>query len=142
MSFFFFFNFFLAMLRSLQDLSSLTRNQTHAPLQWKHRVLTTGLPGKSLQCLFCVAAYHLLTATKTASHVTSALCGLTWCGSFSQTRRLAMGPIVQADLDYLLLSFLPSSSSSDQRAGPAGHAFPVAVAQRADLTNPVCTSLG
>ena len=32
----------------LQDPSSLTKNQTCDPLQWKYRVLTTGLPGNSL----------------------------------------------------------------------------------------------
>ena len=31
----------------MQDLSSLTRDQTHTPLHWKCRVLTTGSPGKS-----------------------------------------------------------------------------------------------
>ena len=40
--------FFLAMPCSIQDLSSLTRNRTHAPLYQKLRVLTTGPPGKSL----------------------------------------------------------------------------------------------
>ena len=33
------------MLCDMQDLSSLTRDQTHAPLQQKHRILTTGPPG-------------------------------------------------------------------------------------------------
>ena len=32
------------------DLSSPARDQTHAPPQWKSRVLTPGLPGAS-QCL-------------------------------------------------------------------------------------------
>ena len=41
------FFFFLAVPRSMQDLSSLTRDGTRAPLQWKHRVLTTGPPGNS-----------------------------------------------------------------------------------------------
>ena len=39
--------FFLAMSHSMSDLSSLTRDQTHCPLQWKCGVLTTGPPGKS-----------------------------------------------------------------------------------------------
>ena len=34
-------------MRGMQDLGSLTRNETHAPV-WKHGVLTTGLPGNSL----------------------------------------------------------------------------------------------
>ena len=42
-----FFFFFLAPC-SIWDLSSLTSNWTHSSLHWKHRVLTTGLPGKSL----------------------------------------------------------------------------------------------
>ena len=33
----------------MQDLSSLIRDGTYAPLQWKFRVLTTGPPGKSPQ---------------------------------------------------------------------------------------------
>ena len=32
------------------DLNSLTRDQTYA-LHWKHGILTTGLPGKSLECI-------------------------------------------------------------------------------------------
>ena len=43
----FFFNFFLAMLQSTQDLSSLTRDQTCTPPQWKSIALTIGPPGKS-----------------------------------------------------------------------------------------------
>ena len=39
--------FFLAAPCCMRDLSSLTRGGTHAPLQWKRRVLTTGPPGKS-----------------------------------------------------------------------------------------------
>ena len=39
--------FFLAAPRGLQDLSSPTWDQTCGPLQWKHRALTTRLPGKS-----------------------------------------------------------------------------------------------
>ena len=34
--------------RLVGGLSSRTSDQTHAPLQWKCRVLTTGLPGNSL----------------------------------------------------------------------------------------------
>ena len=40
--------FFLAVLHGLQDLSSLTRDWTPGPWQWKCRVLTTdhlGIPG-------------------------------------------------------------------------------------------------
>ena len=39
---------FLAMTHSMWDLSSPTRDHTHAP-NWKLGVLTNGLPGKSLQ---------------------------------------------------------------------------------------------
>ena len=46
-----FFFFFLAVPRGLWGLSSPTRDQTRAPLQWKHGVLTTGPPGKSLNIL-------------------------------------------------------------------------------------------
>ena len=38
-------NFFLTP--GMQGLSSLIGDQNLAPLQWKHGVLTTGLPGKS-----------------------------------------------------------------------------------------------
>ena len=37
--------YFLATLRGMQDLSSLTSDETHAPLQWKRRVQS---PGNSL----------------------------------------------------------------------------------------------
>ena len=37
----------LATLHSMWNLSSLTRDQTCAPLHWKRGVLTTGTPGKS-----------------------------------------------------------------------------------------------
>ena len=33
------------MLCGMWDLSSLTRDQTRAPCNWKRGVLTTGLPG-------------------------------------------------------------------------------------------------
>ena len=36
------------------DLSSPARDQTLCPLQWKHEVLTTGLPGKSQVCIFLI----------------------------------------------------------------------------------------
>ena len=36
--------FFLATPCSIQDLSSLTRESNAFPLQWKHRVLTSGQP--------------------------------------------------------------------------------------------------
>ena len=45
--FFFFFFLIFGLPCGMQDLSSPTRDQTHAPLQWKHRVLTIGPPGKS-----------------------------------------------------------------------------------------------
>ena len=38
----------LAMIWDVWGLSSLTRNRTHAPLQWEHRVLTSGQSRKSL----------------------------------------------------------------------------------------------
>ena len=41
------FLFVLAALQGIQNLSSPTRDQTPAPLQGKHRALTTGPPGKS-----------------------------------------------------------------------------------------------
>ena len=38
---------------AMWDLSFSTRDWTHAPLQWKHRILTTGPPGKSLRPSSC-----------------------------------------------------------------------------------------
>ena len=43
---------FLAIPHGLRDLSSPTRDRTHAPLQWKHRVLTTGHQGSPISVLF------------------------------------------------------------------------------------------
>ena len=39
--------YFLAEPRGMQDLSLLTKDQSHTLLWWKHSVLTTGPPGKS-----------------------------------------------------------------------------------------------
>ena len=39
--------YFSAMLQSKRDLSSASRDQTRAPLQWKPGVLTAGASGKS-----------------------------------------------------------------------------------------------
>ena len=41
------FCFFWTTYQSMQDLRSLTGDQTHVPLPWKHGVLTTGSPGKA-----------------------------------------------------------------------------------------------
>ena len=56
----FFFFFFLAAPRGVWDLSSLIRDQTRCPLQWKHGVLTTGPPGKSLLFFVCLFLEKLL----------------------------------------------------------------------------------
>ena len=45
-----FLKYFSAMPLGMWDLSSLTRDWTHAPLHWKLRVLITGAPGKLLKC--------------------------------------------------------------------------------------------
>lgn len=55
---------FLAKPRSRQNLGSLTRNRTYAPLKWKHRVLATGLPGKSLATAI---SYKLIWAYEKAT---------------------------------------------------------------------------
>ena len=39
--------YFLALLPDMWDLSSPTRDRTHAPLHWKCGILTTGPPGMS-----------------------------------------------------------------------------------------------
>ena len=46
------FVFFFFWLRGLQDLSSLSRDRIGFHSRWKLWVLTTGLPGNSLFCLF------------------------------------------------------------------------------------------
>ena len=38
---------FPCLEKGMWDLSSQTRDQTHSPPHWKHKVLTTGMPGKS-----------------------------------------------------------------------------------------------
>ena len=38
----------VCVFKLLGMLNSTTRDQTHCPLQWKHGVFTTGLPGKCL----------------------------------------------------------------------------------------------
>ena len=48
------FSFFFGITpSSLRDLNSPTRGWTCTPLQWKHGVLITGLPGNSPYLLFC-----------------------------------------------------------------------------------------
>ena len=47
------------------DLRSSTRDRTHALLQWKHRVLADGLPGKSLQKYVCLN----FSSVQSLSHV-------------------------------------------------------------------------
>ena len=42
------FFFFLAILQGLGDLKFPDQGLNPCPLKWKHRVLTTGPPGKSL----------------------------------------------------------------------------------------------
>ena len=45
---------FLATQRGVWDLMFPDQGSNPHPLQWKHGVLTTGLPGKSHKCvLFC-----------------------------------------------------------------------------------------
>jgi len=48
-----FFFFFGITPSNLRDLNSPTRGWTCTPLQWKHGVLITGLPGNSPYLLFC-----------------------------------------------------------------------------------------
>ena len=49
---FYFYFIFLATLHGMWDLSSPTRNDTPCSQHWKHGVITTGPPGKSLIYLF------------------------------------------------------------------------------------------
>ena len=53
------FGAFFALLRSLQDLSSLPGDWTQAQ-HWKHRVLTTGLPGSSLRSHFSETSLYVI----------------------------------------------------------------------------------
>ena len=46
--FFFFLIFTFWSHHTARGVLAPTRDRTHAPLQWKHGVLTTALPGKSL----------------------------------------------------------------------------------------------
>ena len=63
---------YLAMLRSLWDLSSLIRDQT---LQWKHQVLTSGSLGKSPNSFLYLEGYlrwclhHIAHAPDSISNV-------------------------------------------------------------------------
>ena len=52
--------FFLAAPYGLQDLSSQTRDGNLRPLQWKCRVLTTGLPGNSPRVTFRETDFDLI----------------------------------------------------------------------------------
>ena len=48
--FYLFLFYFLAVPYGMRDLSSSTRDWTPGPLQWEHKVLSTGLLGKSQPC--------------------------------------------------------------------------------------------
>ena len=54
---------FLATLRGMRDLSSPTRDRTCCPLHWKHGVLTTGPPGKSLLATSTLPSSRTLKVT-------------------------------------------------------------------------------
>ena len=58
--------FFVATLRGMYDLSSLTRGRTCAPLQWRRGVLTTVPAGKSLNYTF---PFTVFTPHQTLSSV-------------------------------------------------------------------------
>ena len=47
-----FYLFILAVPRGMEDLCSLTWDQTYAPWHWKHAVSPTGLPGKIHRNIF------------------------------------------------------------------------------------------
>ena len=64
---FFFFNV-LAAPSGMQDLSSPTKDRTHAPLQRKCRFLTTEPPVKSLKYMFL--KHPLVTGTMVAASKT------------------------------------------------------------------------
>ena len=64
--------FFLTVApRGMRDLSSPTRDRNPRPLQWKHRVSATGLPGKSQNFLpfegqtrsYCMCRYFVCLFT-------------------------------------------------------------------------------
>ena len=48
----------------MRDLSSLTRDGTRAPLQWKHGVSTTELPEKSLSLLSDIMIVYVENLTE------------------------------------------------------------------------------
>ena len=64
-SFFFIVFIYSAVPWGMWDLRSSTRDRTHALLQWKHRVLADGLPGKSLQKYVCLN----FSSVQSLSHV-------------------------------------------------------------------------
>ena len=53
------FFFFLAALYDMWEFSSSARELNPCPLQWKHRILTTGPPGKSQDIMMFILALQL-----------------------------------------------------------------------------------
>ena len=51
---------FFASPSSMQDLSSSTNDQTPAPYSREHRVINTGIPGKSLSLFHDYTVKHLM----------------------------------------------------------------------------------
>ena len=84
--FFFIVLSFLALLCSLRDLSSLMRDETPGPGQWKHPFLITGSPGKSQIKILLIALEE-------------------WCACF----------IIQPDTYNAHLKLFPSVLSYRQR---------------------------
>ena len=79
--FFFFFNLATSDLScNMQGSTSLTRDQTQAPLHWECRVLTTGPPGKSLIfATFLMWGINFKLCGVSGGHLTSpATHGLHW----------------------------------------------------------------
>ena len=60
MTFYFYLFIFLAVLCSLWDVSSPTKDGTLARLQWKHGVLTAGLPRNSREAFQCWYSHSLV----------------------------------------------------------------------------------
>ena len=57
---------------NMQDLSSPNRSPNQHSVQWKHGVLSTGLPGNSL-CSVILCIYLLIKRPHCASHAPGAI---------------------------------------------------------------------
>ena len=84
--------------------SSLTRDQAQGPLHWEHRVLATGLPGKSRNSQFSSVTQSCPTLCNPMNRSTPSLSVHHQLPEFTQTHVHRVGDAIQPSHPLLSLS--------------------------------------